>query len=263
MGEILKTTDYGMFKKHRLNREVIKSHVKKIKTALEQENRLDLHPIIINKEYEIISGQHRFEAAKELGLPIFYIKDDKVSDDQILAANMYQRRTSTADVIEFYAKRGDKPDYILLQKYLRRLGLSGKGAIALLTGTLDGKKMVVSDGSFVFPKDRSKVDKVVDDYLQFTAWTDEKKVRPSLMFKSYNFTIAFRKLALHPEFNLSFFLSRCEHRHFLLKPQATYKDWFELLVNIYNYKNRNRVYVEDGEDAEVSTGAPRIETEDF
>ena len=57
-----------MFKKIKGNRIVNKSNLNAIITSMEQQQLVS--PIMINEKFEIIDGQHRFEACKELGLPV-------------------------------------------------------------------------------------------------------------------------------------------------------------------------------------------------
>ena len=67
------STNYDEFRTLNANRNVSENHVKQIKAAIETVGNLtEVVPIIVNENKEIIDGQHRFEACKELGLPIFY-----------------------------------------------------------------------------------------------------------------------------------------------------------------------------------------------
>ena len=69
--EIKVTRDYSLFKKLDGNRDVRKKNalVKSIK-----EFDLTMYsPIIVSDDFRIVDGQHRFEACKELNLPIYFI----------------------------------------------------------------------------------------------------------------------------------------------------------------------------------------------
>ena len=68
---IQKSKDYNIFKTLTGNRELNISHKEKLKKSF-KENYL-ISPIIINEKYEIIDGQHRFNAARELGYYVYYI----------------------------------------------------------------------------------------------------------------------------------------------------------------------------------------------
>lgn len=70
--EILKTKDYGSFKEINSNREVDQRHVRSLVAAIEQKNLLHVNPIVCNADMEVIDGQHRLEAARALGVEIYY-----------------------------------------------------------------------------------------------------------------------------------------------------------------------------------------------
>lgn len=85
---VMKTYDYEMFKTLKGNRDINKNHLQRIKHSFQKEYLIS--PILINEHYEIIDGQHRFEAAKELNLPIHFIQVNGygLKEVQILNTNM-------------------------------------------------------------------------------------------------------------------------------------------------------------------------------
>ena len=85
--QILKTYDYEIFKRMKGNRVVNNSHVKNLVKSM-QEKYLP-QPLTVNEDMEIIDGQHRFAAAMELNLPIYYqvINGTTISDVQRLNTN--------------------------------------------------------------------------------------------------------------------------------------------------------------------------------
>jgi len=70
-GKILITYDYEIFKRMRGNRILNNSHVKNLVKSMKE--KYLPQPILVNKDMEIIDGQHRFAAAEELNLPIHYL----------------------------------------------------------------------------------------------------------------------------------------------------------------------------------------------
>lgn len=61
------TTDYGMFNFMKGNRSVNPFNLKRITESMRE--RCLFSPILVNDNMEIIDGQHRFLAQKDLGLP--------------------------------------------------------------------------------------------------------------------------------------------------------------------------------------------------
>jgi hypothetical protein len=64
------------------------------------------------------------------------------------------------------------------------------------------------------------------------------------MFKGTPFVVAFRNLVLIPEFDMETFFKKLSNKWFELKPQSNSKEWTKLLVEIYNWKNSNKIEAE-------------------
>jgi ParB-like chromosome segregation protein Spo0J len=63
--KIFETRDYGMFKRLKGNRDITTNRVAIIKASIENIGYIS-NPIICNENMEIIDGQGRYEACKEL-----------------------------------------------------------------------------------------------------------------------------------------------------------------------------------------------------
>jgi len=88
VNEVKETNDYSMFRTLEGNRHLNKLHVKRLKESFQKAYLLS--PIIVNEKFEIIDGQHRFEAAKQLGVPINFLIAPKygLKEAQMLNENM-------------------------------------------------------------------------------------------------------------------------------------------------------------------------------
>lgn len=239
--EIKKTMDYDIFKSVDFNREKNKRHVESIKQILQKENLLHLHPILVNEKMEVVDGQHRLEAAKQLGLEVFFIQD-KISYEHILNSNLFQKKLSLEDVIKFYAVKDKLKDYILFQEYQSLLEISPKALIGLFFGSVS-KPMLsfIKTGKFIMPSDDNLTSSIIANFHKFKKFVTEKRVTPISIFESSNFTVAFRNLIMLNEFKADIFFSKLEMRWFDLKPQINSKEWTRVLIGIYNWKNQNPI----------------------
>ncbi len=237
--EIKMTTDYTIFKKADLNRDIDRGHVKKIKRELEMENNLHLKPIICNKHMEVIYGQHRLEAAKELGFPIFYICDQNVSYEFILADNAVQKQNSMKDTIDFWSRKEKKEDYLLLQQYMLSTKLSPKSLLALLLGPSTRKiGELLRSGKFALPADKSKINRIIEAYNRFVDYCKSKRITPIHMLSGNAFASAFRNLVILDPFEEETFYRKMDMKWFDIRPQANHTEWTKHLLSIYNYKNK-------------------------
>ena len=84
VNKFFETTDYTKFKKTRGNRPVDAAHVEQLKKLISDRDLED--PIRVNKNMEVIDGQHTLEARKQLDLKIPYIIMD--SEDPLDVARL-------------------------------------------------------------------------------------------------------------------------------------------------------------------------------
>ena len=69
--KVFSTMNYEIFSSLDGNRIVNPLHVKKIADSMKI--KVLFIPIIVNEEFQVIDGQHRLEARKQLGLEVPYI----------------------------------------------------------------------------------------------------------------------------------------------------------------------------------------------
>ncbi len=235
--QIQKTEDYSIFKHTELNRFVQNAHANNLERIISKNNYLHLHPVLVNEQMEVIDGQHRIAVAKRLGLPIYYLVSD-VKYEHILTANLYQKKLSSKDTISFYAIKDKNEHYIKLLHYMEALELNIKGLLSLIFGISTRKMLdLIKGGNFMFPS--KDFDGLINDYLTFSSFVKERKISPMTMFKTGPFCLAFRNLCTSPSMTFPIFMKKVENQWYNLRPQATSKEWFISLLNIYNWKNQN------------------------
>jgi hypothetical protein len=98
------TTNYELFKFSEQNRPV-----SKITSLVESIKKMDLteyNPILVDTNFNIIDGQHRFEACKQLNLPIHYITIPATCENDIamVLLNKAQRSWRLQEYIHLYSK---------------------------------------------------------------------------------------------------------------------------------------------------------------
>ena len=116
---ILETSDYSIFQKHSSNRNIDKSNLNKIINSIKARNLLYLRPIIVNKNFEIIDGQHRLEAAKYLELPVFYQIQPEAVDEDIILLNDNMKRWTIDDYLNYYLSKGNI-EYTKLNEFIKK-----------------------------------------------------------------------------------------------------------------------------------------------
>jgi hypothetical protein len=98
MPTIQSTTDYEQFKFLEKNRPI---YPKYLIESIKEKNMLKSFPIIVDKNMNIIDGQHRLKAAQYLGIPIFYtISEDLTEND--MGRCQVQKCWTMPDYLRFY-----------------------------------------------------------------------------------------------------------------------------------------------------------------
>lgn len=108
------TRDYSVFKYLSGNRDINLHNVNNIvKNVLE--NGLLPTIVIVNENMEVIDGQHRIEAFKQLNLPVEFQIRKGLGLKDCIAYNVSSKKWGMIDYINSYAERGIE-DYITLKK---------------------------------------------------------------------------------------------------------------------------------------------------
>ncbi|MGI4871274.1 MAG: CHC2 zinc finger domain-containing protein, partial [Janthinobacterium lividum] len=137
-GTVYETTDYARFHLLPENRKVDPKHVRKLVDMIQKHNLLHLKPLDVTPDLGVIDGQHRLEAARELGLPIFYKVGQQLSDADISTLNMAGKNWTGGYWLKYHAVKG-KPAYVALADFMQRHPrLSFSNAKIMLTGNGGG-----------------------------------------------------------------------------------------------------------------------------
>lgn len=136
MIKVKSTTDYSKFKFIKGNRPIDK-RVKKMVRAIKRKNMLADFPILTKANCDgrnqIFDGQTRFEAAKQLKLPVFYIESPHIEIGDVPEANSVQSPWTTRDYLYSWSERGNA-NYIKIKAFVAEFGLPITISAALLSG---------------------------------------------------------------------------------------------------------------------------------
>lgn len=112
------TTDYGRFKFMKGNRDLVERKIKKIVDAIEQGvDILKYAPIIVNKDMEIVDGQHRFAVSKQLKQNVYYVIKEDAELSIVPTINSNSTKWKTSDFLASYIDLG-KTAYKQLQAFI-------------------------------------------------------------------------------------------------------------------------------------------------
>ena len=142
------TKDYSIFKFLDVNRNLDRKQIEKLKCSIQDNGYLDSHPIIVDKNFSIIDGQHRFVACKEMGLPIVYTISDNVSQKLLITLNTTQKKWQINDYIHYWAEKGYS-SYKLLSNLMKETNQNSTVVINLLGQETGGRlSEIIQNGKF-------------------------------------------------------------------------------------------------------------------
>jgi hypothetical protein len=210
--------------------------------CIKKENKLHCHPILVNEDFEIISGQHRFEVAKRLKVPIYYVVDE-CTDEHILQANWAQKKCTSREGLEFYVKKNNTPSYRFLQEVMHLCGISLKAAVYLVSGITHIAIKKIRAGTYEI-KDIPQERKVVESYLDVRGHLLTFDIEPKAMFNNAQFCSAFRKMYDHGAM-WDLFKKKVNIQWHKIKHQPTSDRWLENLLAVYNFKNSYKLNIDE------------------
>lgn len=238
-GKLLFTTNYDMFQLSKQNRIVNKEHLRTLINAIEKNNQLDVNPIIVNSEFEVINGQHRLLAAKHLNVPIYYIQKDSndIHEDYILTANMYQRSTRPSDSIRYYSECRNNHDYIILKKCQKNVNIP-PGAMANLIGAnVNYRKngRVINEGEFKLKYPDVIIFDLLERYKNIVAIIKNYPLSLKNIWHSPHFCGAFQEIYTLAGWNWEIFEKKVR-LHWKLLDVRLYSrdDWKKRFLEVYN-----------------------------
>jgi hypothetical protein len=130
----MKTKNYSKFVFSKQNREVKTKTILSIKESMQKFGFIPGRPVLVTKEFVIIDGQHRFLAAKDLGIEIEFeiLQGDYV--EKMIKLNSTQSNWSLEDYVNSYASQ-NVDCYRKLLKFQEKYDLNLSAAITLFFGS--------------------------------------------------------------------------------------------------------------------------------
>ena len=231
------TKDYGLFELHEHNRDIRKGNVKEIKKSMRIHGFRKSDAIHVQRtpsgKYKIMRGHHRFVAAKELGMPIFYIVDN-IEFDITKEEGKYNTKWTGLEHVKAYAKQGNK-EYMFLIDFAEanKIPVSVAAFLLMGLGAYCGTVMrTLKDGTF-------KVKKSTFDHAQLVVETANACEERGLSFtRARPFITALAAALLVEDFNVQWFLQRVKVDGGKMLTRSTRDDYLQEIEDLYNFRNK-------------------------
>lgn len=244
VNKVYKTNDLTIFKSIDGNRVPNLIHVNRLTESIKRYG-MKCNPILINEKMEVIDGQHRLLAARNVNSHVYFIVIPGSNLNDVHTLNLNQKNWSRKDFMEGYARMGLMP-YIKLQTFVKKNDdFSFNDCVALCTNTSS------------FGASTNKEGKKIHNYkytIEEGTWTGKdfdiaqewaNKIR---MIKPYyvgynrtTFVCTMITLFSNSNFDYNEFMHKLRIQPTALVDCANRDQYKTLIEDIYNYRNRNKV----------------------
>jgi len=238
--QILKTKNYDQFSFIEGNRSINPLKVKQLKRSMQK--RYVENPILVNNANQIIDGQHRYEALRELGYALYYVKtSNNFTSKDITILNSNGTNWNNDDFLQHYMDEEKKKHPLNYKSMPYNIFSSAR------------KETKIHHQVLLMLASKSRRASYIEDFKDGRLLiTDKKRFLEDIDFiisiKKYfehwnkrTFQFALCSLFKQDNFNRDIFLSKLKRYSSTLKPCTTTKAYIEIIETLYNYHNRNKV----------------------
>lgn len=235
--ELQSTTDYTKFNLLDYNRDIDVSLLNKLKTSMGKRGFLPFCPVVVDGAWNIIDGQHRFLAAKELQLPVWYLMTDNEDKSVIVTMNADKKAWSLADYCKMYAVQGNKY-YTALRNFAERHNIRVGMAFALITGqevtNTKALSKLFKEGGWVCTEEELEL--AAKDYKNIMTITDMVSFSTTVRLIT-----AILKMSRSNSFSWDRMLENCRRYRDKLYACTSHSSWLRMFEDVYNYRERIKV----------------------
>lgn len=182
--KIYKTKDYNIFKMLPGNRLLSEKKIKLlIKDISAGNNLLKFFPILVDKQMNVLDGQHRLYAARKTQSDVYYIISSQQIDISVVASmNSRSSSWNAKDYLNCYIRRNNV-NYQQVQSLMDKTFVKVSTAIQLLSGTdiqENGRSSIAKrfmEGTFIaydYEKVLAFMDQICDNFHWFSRSTSRQ-----------------------------------------------------------------------------------------
>jgi hypothetical protein len=243
---IKETEDYSMFKKHPSNREFNEDNIRKIMKSMQIKNMLEYRPILVDKDFFIIDGQHRLEAAKRLKVPIWYQIETNSAPEDMYLLNANQKKWTLHDYLHFYCEQGCD-DYRKLRDFLKKNQTEIMQSIRLLSKfkvkshAQLGKLFMEGKFEFGASEEIKQAEELLEKNNTIIDYLLAKLGTNNVYLKTAKFMSALTDFFIQYPVEFETFMKKLPFRLDTIHPCSRKSQFITLLINIYNFRNQDPI----------------------
>lgn len=234
--QVMRTKNYDLFKFIKGNRKIDTANLKQLVESMKEKQLII--PITVNENFEIIDGQHRYTACKQLGLPVYYISAHGYDIKDVVRANANGgKKWKDTDYLNEYCSHNDER-YIKIKEIVGKYKISVNDFLKLLS-IVNKKATTKTKKEFQEGKidinGHERVIEFLEDLEDFSSFK---------FYKKSNFIAAFSKMYFQKNYDHEYMVKKLPNHIHNLTKQTSSHDYLSLLCNkIYSYgATKNPIY---------------------
>ena len=227
--KIHSTKDYKMFKTMTGNRRVNRGHIFKLRKSVETYGLLPML-IFVNKQYEVIDGQHRLKILEEMGAPVYYMIFENFGLREAQIYNINDKNWNMDDWAESWAEQGHK-DYDTYLHFREKYKFGSGVTRILLSGSMDTAVAKFVRGDFKVG-DLEKAFELAEFLKELRNYHTVRDVTARAIIKIDKYVEGFEKSRL---------MQKLSYKSADLKNHSTVEDYITNIEKVYNHRARNFV----------------------
>jgi hypothetical protein len=230
---IQSTTNYGLFLSPTIQRDTSLPKIEKLKQSMRERGFWQSNPIVVRqdgRQLRIIKGQHRYQAARELGSTLYYVVDNSMTDED--APDFDPTTWSKRDVVDAFAGGGN-PHYKYLHAFAEKHGISYQLAVTLLMGNV-----LAGEGKWREDFNSGKFEVLDADYacriIEMAKWF-------SIHIKWWNevrLVTAIAAVANLKGIDMALLKRRIQSNGAMISKKRTQEDYVKMIEDIYNFRTQ-------------------------
>jgi len=227
---IKSTNNYSLFQPLKGNRDINRGHVVRIKESMKKQMLPTF--IEVNERYEVIDGQHRLEALKELGLPVYYIVNEGSGLREAQRHNEIKKKWGYADILASHCA-AENDNYLFIQYIMNKYNLTLFNALIACQRGNDGQRIQYKflQGELEITN-KKEIEDLIRKALRINAFVNiMRKTAWSAILQCVD----------SQYFDVDVFIRKLTYLKDQFSPQVTKKQQIAQIEEIYNYKSRNKV----------------------
>lgn len=220
-----KTRDYKKFRVLKGNRRIQDAHVARLMEAFTEDASISSYnPILINEKWEIIDGQHRYEALKQLDLPVYYMMQPGLDISDTIDLNTGKKSWRPDDYAYSFMEQG-KDQYETYLWFKDEYGLNHDVLMRYLSLDAHMTTRLFKEGQFVVP-DADESEELCNALQLMAPYYNR--------WNNRSFALGFFYLWTAPDYDHDKMLRQLQSHRNAITDRGTPAQYLEMLEKVYN-----------------------------